>query len=83
MIGRNIFTTDCRLDTGEPTTARALPGSALSELLIALTDRERGVDLVRELAQVLAQELIELDAAQRIGAGRYERCDERVTERNG
>lgn len=55
----------------------------MSELLIALTDRERGVDLVRELAQVLAQELIELDAAQRIGAGRYERCDERVTERNG
>ena len=60
--------------------------SALSELLVALTDRERGVDLVRELAQCPAQELIEVQATQAIGAGRYEceqRTDERVTERNG
>ena len=61
----------------------ALSESALSELLVALTDRERGVDLVRELAQWLAQELIEVQASQAIGAGRYERSDERVTERNG
>jgi putative transposase len=61
----------------------ALSESALSGLLVALTDREGGVDLVRELAQFLAQKLIEFEAAQRIGAGRYERCDERVTERNG
>jgi putative transposase len=61
----------------------ALHESALSELLDALTNRDRGVDLVRELAQFLAQELIEAEAAQRIGAGRYERSDERVTERNG
>lgn len=61
----------------------ALSESALSELLVALTDRERGVDLVRELAQYLAQELIEVQATQAIGAGRYERSDERVTERNG
>lgn len=60
-----------------------LSESALSELLVALSDRDRGVDLVRELAQYLAQELIEVEAAQRIGAGRYERGDERVTERNG
>jgi hypothetical protein len=32
----------------------ALSESALSELLVALTDRDRGVDLVRELAQYLA-----------------------------
>jgi len=61
----------------------ALSESALSELLDALTDRERGVDLVRELAQYLAQELIEVQATQAVGAARYERSDERVTERNG
>jgi putative transposase len=61
----------------------ALSESALSELLVALTDRERGVDLVRELAQYLAQELIEVQATETIGAARYERSDERVTERNG
>lgn len=61
----------------------ALSESALSELLVALSDRDRGVDLVRELAEWLAQELIEVQATQAIGAGRYERSDERVTERNG
>ena len=61
----------------------ALDESALSELLAALSNRDRGVDLVRELAQFLAQELIEAEAAERIGARRYERSDERVTERNG
>ena len=50
----------------------ALSESALSELLVALTDSERGVDLVRELAQYLAQELIEVQATQAIGAGRYD-----------
>jgi hypothetical protein len=48
----------------------ALSESALSELLVALTDRERGVDLVRELAEYLAQELTEVQATQAIGAGR-------------
>jgi transposase-like protein len=61
----------------------ALSESALSELLVALTDRDRGVDVVRELAQWLAQELIEVQATQVIGAARYERSDGRVTERNG
>jgi putative transposase len=61
----------------------ALSESALFELLVVLTDRERGVDLVRELARFLAQELIEVQAAQVIGAAGYERTDDRVTERNG
>ena len=61
----------------------ALDESALSELLVALRARDGGVDLVRELAEWLAQALIETEAAQRIGAGRYERNDERVTHRNG
>jgi transposase-like protein len=61
----------------------ALDEFALSELLVALADRERGVDLVRELAQWLAQALIEAEATEVIGAARYERSDERVAERNG
>ena len=34
----------------------ALDESALSELLVALADRDRGVDLVRELAEWLARD---------------------------
>jgi len=60
----------------------ALSESALSELLAALTVGE-GVDLVRELARWTLQELIEAEASAMVGAGRYERVDGRVTERNG
>ncbi len=60
----------------------ALNESALSELLGALRAGD-GVDLVRELAQWALQELIEVEATERIGAARYERTGERVTERNG
>jgi len=58
------------------------PDSALSELLAALQVGD-GVDLVRELARWALQELIELEATAAVGAGRYERVDGRVTERNG
>ncbi len=61
----------------------ALSESALSELLVALTDRDRGVDPVRELAEWLARHLIELEAFSAIGAARYARTAECVTERNG
>ena len=60
----------------------ALNEFALSELLDAL-GAGQGVDLVRELAQWALQELIEAQATQQIGAGRCERSEERVTERNG
>ena len=60
----------------------ALSESALSELLASLQAGD-GVDLVRELARWALQELIEAEAAAAIGAGRYERSDGRVTERNG
>jgi len=60
----------------------ALSESALSELLGALNAGE-GVDLVRELARWTLQELIEAEASAAVGAGRYERVDGRVTERNG
>ncbi len=60
----------------------ALSDSALSELLDALRAGD-GTDLVRELAQWALQQLIEAEAAEKIGAGRYERSDARVTHRNG
>lgn len=60
----------------------ALSDSALSELLDALRAGD-GTDLVRELAQWALQQLIEAEAAEKIGAGRYERNEARVTHRNG
>ena len=60
----------------------ALPQSAVSELLEAFRAGD-GVDLVRESVRIVMQELIEAEASERIGAGRYERTEDRVTERNG
>ena len=60
----------------------ALPQSAVSELLEAFRAGD-GVDLVRESVRIVMQELIETEAAERIGAARYERTEDRVTERNG
>lgn len=60
----------------------ALSQSALSELLDAI--RAGGsTDVLREAMTLVLQELIELEAAQAIGASRYERTDERTTHRNG
>jgi len=60
----------------------ALSQSAVSELLEAFRAGD-GVDLVRESVRLVMQELIEAEATERIGAGRYERTDARSTERNG
>jgi putative transposase len=60
----------------------ALSQSALSELLDAFRAGD-GVDLIRDAVCLVLQELIELEATDRIGAARYERTDTRVTERNG
>lgn len=54
----------------------------VSELLGALEAGE-GTDLVREPAQLGLQALIDAEATVKIGAGRYERTDGRVTHRNG
>ena len=59
-----------------------LPQSALSELLDAIRAGD-GLDLAREAFRLVAQELIELEATQAIGAARYERTDARTTHRNG
>lgn len=60
----------------------ALSQSAVSELLEAFRTGE-GVDLIRESVRMVMQELIEAEATDRIGAGRYERSEARVTDRNG
>ena len=60
----------------------ALDQSALSELLDAL--RAGGdLDVVREGLALVLQALIEAEAAEVIGAGRYERAAARTTHRNG
>jgi transposase-like protein len=63
-------------------TPMALDESAVSALLDALTIGE-GTDLVRELAQWALQQLIEVEATAKIGAGAWERTDGRTTHRNG
>ena len=60
----------------------ALSESVVSELLDAFRAGE-GVDLIRDAVQLVLQELIEVEASEHIGAGRYERTDGRVTDRNG
>ena len=50
----------------------ALSQSALSELLDAFRAGD-GVDLIRESVRTVLQELIEAEATEVIGAGRYER----------
>ena len=60
----------------------ALSQSVASELLEAFRAGE-GVDLVRESVRLVMQELIETEAREVVGAGRYERSDTRTTQRNG
>ena len=60
----------------------ALSQSALSELLEAFRTGD-GVDMIRESVRTVLQELVEFEAAGVIGAERYERTEDRLTERNG
>ena len=60
----------------------ALPQSALSELLEAFRTGD-GVDMIRESVRTVLQELVEFEAAGVVGAERYERTEDRLTERNG
>jgi transposase-like protein len=60
----------------------ALSESAVSELLDAFRAGD-GVDLIRESVRLVLQELIEVEAAEVIGAARYERTEDRTNERNG
>ncbi len=60
----------------------ALSQSVVSELLEAFRAGE-GTDLIRESVRLVMQDLIETEATEQIGAGRYERAESRTTERNG
>ena len=60
----------------------ALTQSALSELLDAFRTGD-GVDMIRESVRTVLQELLEFEAASAVGAQRYERTEDRMTERNG
>src|SRR4249919_1521667 len=60
----------------------ALSESAVSDLLDSFRAGD-GVDLIRDAVTMVLQELIEVEATEHIGAGRCERSDGRVTDRNG
>jgi putative transposase len=60
----------------------ALDESAMTDLLAALR-AGGGLDVVREALGLVLQALIDAEAAQQIGAGRYERSASRTTHRNG
>ena len=60
----------------------ALSESVVSELLDAFRAGD-GVDLIRDAVTLVLQELIEVEATEHIGAGRYERTETRTTDRNG
>jgi putative transposase len=68
--------------TKENITPMALSQSAVSELLDAFRAGD-GVDLIRESVRLVLQELIEVEATQKIGAAPYERTLTRTNERNG
>jgi len=60
----------------------ALDQSVLSELLDAFRTGE-GLDLIKQAAALVCQELIEVELSAQIGAERYERTSARTNERNG
>ncbi len=78
---RGIFSVFLARITKEKTTM-ALDQSALTELLAALRCGS-DLDFMREAMQLVLQALIDLEATERIGADRYERTDNRTTQRNG
>ena len=60
----------------------ALSDTATAQLLETFR-ASGGAGLIREAVELVLQELIEAEAAEAIGAGRYERSDARTTQRNG
>ncbi|MDO8863235.1 IS256 family transposase [Haliea sp. E1-2-M8] len=51
--------------------------------LIELAEKHADDDLLRELGQLVLQRLMDAEAEQRCGAGRHERSEDRVNQRNG
>jgi transposase-like protein len=63
-------------------TPMTLSQSDVSDLLDAFRVGD-GVDLIRESVRLVLQELIETELTETIGAGRFERTEDRTGERNG
>ena len=51
--------------------------------LLELVEKYADADLFKELGQYALQRLMEMEAEQKVGAGRHERKDDRLTHRNG
>ena len=51
--------------------------------LIELAEKHADGDLLRELGELVLQRLMDAEAEQRCGAGRHERSEGRVNQRNG
>ena len=51
--------------------------------LVELLRNAGGGDFLKDLAETVLQRLMEFEVEGQIGAGRYERSDERSTHRNG
>ena len=60
----------------------AKPRIDLPAFVGKLLEEDHG-DVLREGVQVLAQALMEAEVTELVGAGRYERTDERTAHRNG
>ena len=54
-----------------------------SMALIELAEKHRDTDFLHDLGQFALQKLMELEVEAKVGAGKHERNDERVTHRNG
>ena len=66
----------------EETTPITLSESAINEILFALDNGNRA-DLIRQLAELVMQDLIEAEATEHVGAERWERTLDRIAHRNG
>jgi putative transposase len=60
----------------------SLNSFAVLEWICKMQDVDN-VDFLRELLRLIAQFLIDAEATEKIGAERYERTQERTTQRNG
>ena len=54
-----------------------------SMALLELVEKHGDTDLFKELGQYALQRLMDMEAEQKVGAGRHERNDDRKTHRNG
>src|SRR4030095_6075315 len=78
---REALCVPARVHTKEFATM-ALDESAMTDLLAALR-AGGGLDVVREALALVLQALIDAEAAQQIGTGRYERSTRRTTHPHG